>query len=97
MDPSERNYTISEQEEDVLDVTFDVYLAENFKKNTHKSPSYRVVIQDYNASLPSPRALCDLDQRYPDSVPFLFAIVSGGTVCFFSLERIELRSYYKDI
>ena len=97
MDPLERNYTISELEEDLLEVTFDVYLAEHFKKNTNKSPSYRVVIQDSNASLPSPRALCDLDQRYPDSVPFLFAIVSAGTVCFFNMERIELRSYYKDM
>ena len=97
MDPTERNYSISELEEDVLVVTYDVYLSENYKKNSNKSPSYRVVIQDFNSSLPSPRALCDLDQRYPDSVPFLFAVVSGGTVCFFNMERIELRSYYKDI
>ena len=98
MDPPERNsYDISELGEDVLEVTYDVYLAEHFKKNTNKSPSYRVVIQDFNSSLPSPRALCDLDQRFPDSVPFLFAVVSGGTVCFFNMERVELRSYYKDI
>ena len=97
MDPSERNYTIRGLDEDVLDVTYDVYLVENYKKNTKKSPSYRVVIQDFNSCLPSPRALCDLDQRYPDSVPFLFAVVSAGTVSFFNMERIELRSYYKDI
>ena len=98
MDPSERNYATSElEEEDVLSVTYDVYLAEHFKKNTKKSPSYRVVIQEFNSPLPSPRALCDLDQRYPDSVPFLFAVVSGGTVCFFNMERIELRSYYQKI
>ena len=98
MDPSERNYATSElEEEDVLSVTYDVYLAEHFKKNTKKSPSYRVVIQEFNSPLPSPRALYDLDQRYPDSVPFLFAVVSGGTVCFFNMERIELRSYYQKI
>ena len=96
MDPLERKYD-NVKSENVLDVTYDVHLAENYKKNGRKAPSYRVVIQQFNKPLPSPQALALLDQTYPDSVPFLFAVVSGGTVCFFNMERVQLRSYYKDI
>ena len=95
MNPSERKYGAAQ--DDALEVTYDVHLAENYKKNSGRGPSYRLVIQHFQDCLPSPRALSHLDQTFPDPVPFLFAVVSGGTVCFFNMERVQLRSYYNDI
>ena len=96
MDPLAREY-VSVEDEDQLNVSYLVYLAENYKKSSRKPPKYRVILQNYSAPLPSPRALCHLDKMYPDSIPFLFAVVSGGTVCFFNMERVELRAYFKNI
>ena len=95
MNPPERKYGAAEDE--ALEVTYDVHLAENYKKNSGRGPSYRLVIQHFQDCLPSPRALSHLDNTFPDPVPFLFAVVSGGTVCFFNMERVQLRSYYNDI
>ena len=82
---------------DKLGACYDVFLAENYKKNSNTPPDYRVVIQSFSSSLPSAQSLCHLDRMYPDLVPFLFAIVSGGTVSFLSVDRVDLPSYYNSI
>ena len=80
-----------------LEAYYDVFLAENYKKNSKTPPNYRIVIQDFSSSLPSAQSMCHLDRKYHDSVPFLFAIVSGGTVSFFNVDRVDLPSYFKSI
>ena len=80
-----------------LKACYDVFLAENYKKNSRTPPNYRIVIQDFSSSLPSVQLMCHLDRKYPDSVPFLFAILSGGTVSFFNVDRVDLPSYFNSI
>ena len=76
---------------------YDVFLAENYKKNSRTPPNYRIVIQDFSSSLPTVQLMCNLDRKYPDLVPFLFAILSGGTVSFFNVDRVDLPSYFNSI
>ena len=80
-----------------LEACYDVFLAENYKKNSRSPPNYRIVIQDFSSSMPSAESMCHLDRKYPDSVPFLFAILSGGTVSFFNVDRVDLPSYFNSI
>ena len=80
-----------------LVVTYDLYLAENYKKSLNTFPDYRIIIQTFSSPLPNMKSLAMLDKQYPDQVPFLFAVVSGGTVSFFSLDRVELPRYFRDI
>ena len=97
MEPRERNPMNLDDDDQKLSVSYNVFLAENFKKNAKRAPDYRIVIQNYGDTLPSQRKLADLDQRFPDKVPFLFAIVSVATVSFFCVDRVELPSYYRNI
>jgi len=80
-----------------LIVTYDLYLAENYKKSQRPPPDYRVIIQSMSSNLPNMKSLNMLDKCYPDKVPFLFAVVSGGTVTFFSIDRVTLPRYFRDI
>jgi len=80
-----------------LVVTYDLYLAENYKKSQRPAPDYRIIIQTMSSPLPSMRSLEMLSMQYKDNTPFLFAVVSGGTVTFFSLDNIELPRYFRDI
>ena len=96
MEPPEPVFKTGE-DETRLQATYNLYLSENYKKNSKSAPDYRIIIQKFTASLPSPAALCDLDRTYPDAVPFLFAIVSGGTVSFFNVDRVDLPSFYRNI
>jgi len=80
-----------------LTVTYDLYLAENYKKSQRPPPDYRVIIQSMSSNLPNMKSLNMLDKCYPDKVPFLFAVVSGGTVTFFSIDRVTLPRYFRDI
>merc|ERR1719158_1381844 len=80
-----------------LNVTYDLYLAENYKKSQKPPPDYRVIIQSMSSNLPNMKSLNMLDKSYPDKIPFLFAVVSGGTVTFFSIDRVELPRYFRDI
>jgi len=80
-----------------LIVTYDLYLAENYKKSQKPPPDYRVIIQSMSSNLPNMKSLNMLDKCYPDKVPFLFAVVSGGTVTFFSIDRVTLPRYFRDI
>ena len=97
MEPPEIAFPSAGDGGDSLDACYDVFLAENYRKQTISPPDYRVIIQSFNSALPSPQVLCDLDRKYPDNVPFLFAIVSGGTVSFFNVDRVDLPSYFKKI
>ena len=97
MEPPETTFPSAGDGGDSLDACYDVFLAENYRKQTRSPPDYRVIIQSFNSALPSPQVLCDLDRKYPDNVPFLFAIVSGGTVSFFNVDRVDLPSYFKKI
>ena len=56
-----------------------------------------MILQDFTAPLPSTASLALLDTDYPDQVPFLFAVTSGGTVNYFCLERVELPAYHTNI
>ena len=96
MEPPEPVFKTGE-DETRLQATYNLYLSENYKKNSKSAPDYRIIIQKFTASMPSPAALCDLDRTYPDAVPFLFAIVSGGTVSFFNVDRVDLPSFYRNI
>lgn len=80
-----------------LVVTYDLYLAENYKKSVKTLPDYRIIIQTFSSPLPNMKSLAMLDRQYPDQVPFLFAVVSGGTVTFFSVDRVDLPRYFRDI
>lgn len=80
-----------------LKACYGVFLAENYKKNSRTPPNYRIVIQDFSSSLPSAQLMCHLDRKYPDSVPFLFAVLNGGTVSFFNVDRVDLPSYFNSI
>jgi len=82
---------------ETLNVTYDLYLAENYKKSQKPPPDYRVIIQSMSSNLPNMKSLNMLDKSYPDKIPFLFAVVSGGTVTFFSIDRVELPRYFRDI
>jgi len=80
-----------------LKVTYDLFLAENYKKSQNWLPDYRVIVQKFSSSIPDSKSLINLDQKYPDEVPFLFAVVNDGTVTFFNVDRLELPRYFKDI
>jgi len=96
MEPPENKIDTS-LDEDNLEVVYDVFLAENYKKLNSLKPDYRVLIQKFTSSLPSPRDLYKLDKKFPDAVPFLFAVINGGTVSFFNVDRIELPYYSKHL
>jgi len=96
MDPSVNSNYI-EGFADKLLVSYDLYLAEHYKKSPRTLPNYRVIIQTFSSPFPSPASLAHLDKQYPDQVPFLFAVVSGGTVTFFSLDRVELPRYFRNV
>jgi len=95
MDPPTNNKYTGQVEE--LVVTYDLYLAENYKKSQKIIPDYRVIIQSFSSPLPNPHSLAKLDKLLPDQVPFLFAVVNGATVTFFSLDKVELPRYFRDI
>eukprot|EP00092_Neocalanus_flemingeri_P022916 GFUD01024844.1.p1 GENE.GFUD01024844.1~~GFUD01024844.1.p1 ORF type:complete len:365 (+),score=102.88 GFUD01024844.1:102-1097(+) len=80
-----------------LDVTYDLYLAENYKKSHKTLPDYRIIIQTFSSPLPNQKSLAKLESQFPDRVPFLFAVVNGGTVTFFNVDRVELPRYFRDI
>jgi len=96
MEPHENKVDTS-QDDDNLHVVYDVFLAENYKKTVSQKPDYRIIIQKFTSSLPCPRDLYKLDKKFPDAVPFLFAVINGGTVSFFNVDRIELPFYFKQL
>jgi len=73
-----------------IKISFDMYLAADFRKSQRGLPQFRIAVFGGSEPVPSPAQLQELQSRFQDRVPVLRAVVTPGSVVFYSCANVSL-------